>query len=244
MERPRDGAVDGPRQARDRLSKAERKLWDAAAEFAAARRALPAGPLAESATPLTTAAGKPVTLAGLFGSRRVLIGYHLRFDEGWLRSCPDSARWVDGLDSLVEHLAPRAAVVVFAPASPGALHDEVQRRGWRRIEVVSTQPSRLTDDLGLRRDDGLRAAVSLFRWMPDGTMRRNVFAADVPGGPWSLLDLVEFEEAASPSPADSASAAPVTLATPAAADRTAETTAAEETDEPVRDVDWAIAAGD
>ncbi|ASO19907.1 putative dithiol-disulfide oxidoreductase (DUF899 family) [Actinoalloteichus hoggarensis] len=189
MEQPCDGAVDGSRQARDRLVAAERALWDAAAEFGSARRALPPGPAVESATPLTTASGKPMTLAGLFDSRRVLVGYHLRFDEGWIRPCPESARWADGLDALVPHLESDAAVAVFSPASPGALHAEAERRGWRRAALVSTQPGRLTEELGLRPEGGLRTAISLYRWSDDGTLRRNVFAADVPGGPWSLLEL-------------------------------------------------------
>ncbi|APU20431.1 DUF899 family protein [Actinoalloteichus sp. GBA129-24] len=190
MERPCDGTSEGSRLARDRLIAAERALWEAAAEFGSARRALPAGPAVQSATPLTTASGKPVTLAGLFGARRILVAYHLRFDEGWTRPCPDSARWADGLDSLVPHLESEAAVAVFSPASPGALAAEAERRGWRRAALVSTQPGRLTEELGLRHELGLRAAISLFRWTDDGTLRRNVFAADVPGGPWSLLDLL------------------------------------------------------
>jgi predicted dithiol-disulfide oxidoreductase (DUF899 family) len=162
------------RQARTALLAAERELRAANARVAALRAALPRGPRVDHSIPLTTSTGKPTTLGGLLGEHTTLLAYHLVFDEGRGQPSDMCAMWVDGLDALVPHLRERTSVAVLAPASPGQLADLAARRGWHRIQVVSTQPGDLTDRLDLRTDPaagGLRPSVSTFTLGSDGLLR-------------------------------------------------------------------------
>jgi predicted dithiol-disulfide oxidoreductase (DUF899 family) len=162
------------RRARTALLAAERDLRAATARVAEARAALPPGPVVDRSIPLTTSTGKPVTLGGLLGEHTTLLAYHLMFDEGWERPCPMCVMWVDGIDALVPHLRERTSVAVLAPASPGRLADLAEARGWRHIQVVSTQPGDLTDRLDLRTppaEGGLRPSVSSFALSVDGLLR-------------------------------------------------------------------------
>jgi predicted dithiol-disulfide oxidoreductase (DUF899 family) len=165
------GASQGYRRARSELLNAERELRAATMRVAALRAELPQGPVVDHSVPLTTSTGKPVTLGGLLGEHRTLLAYHLMFDEGWSQPCAMCAMWVDGIDALVPHLRERTAVAVLSPASPGQLADLAARRGWQRIQAVSTQPGDLTDRLDLRTDDGLRPSVSTFALGDDGLLR-------------------------------------------------------------------------
>jgi predicted dithiol-disulfide oxidoreductase (DUF899 family) len=156
--------------ARRELVRAEEAAHAAARHAAALRAALPDGPALSPSTPLTTAGGKPVTLAGLLGGRRDLLALHLDLDEGAEPASATALPWADGLDPLVPLLP--AAVVLLSPAAPGVLAALAADRGWRRLRAVSTQPGALTDELGVRRrDGGLAPTATALRLGPDGVLR-------------------------------------------------------------------------
>ncbi|SDN70082.1 DUF899 family protein [Allokutzneria albata] len=162
-------ASEDYRRARAELLAAERELRAAAAVVAALRAALPPGPEVDSSSPLTTAGGKPITLDDVFGEHRTLLGYHLAFDASVDEPDEASAREVDVLDAQVPWLRERTAIAVFAPAAPHRLARLAQRRGWRWIVPISTQPGELSDRLGLCADAAEPALTVLVR---EGTTAR------------------------------------------------------------------------
>lgn len=167
-----DAASDGYLAARSELLLAEQELRDTTEAVAAKRRALPPGPPVDPATPLTTAAGKPVTLGALLGRHRTLLTYNLMYAADWIQPCPMCCMWVDSIDALAPHLTDRTAVAVMAPASPGQLAAVAKRRGWQWIQVVSTQPGELTAQLGLARPGGgLEPAVTSYAKDGHGVLR-------------------------------------------------------------------------
>jgi predicted dithiol-disulfide oxidoreductase (DUF899 family) len=158
------------------LRRAEREALAAAARVAELRARLPAGPVLNPSVPLTTAGGKPVTLAGLLGRRRALLALHLDLDEGADPATANALPWADALDPVVPLLRAAgpstAEVAVLAPAAPGVLDRVARERGWRWLRPVSTQPGALTDLLGVRDSSGaLAPAVSTVLLGPDGVLR-------------------------------------------------------------------------
>ncbi|WP_086828201.1 DUF899 family protein [Allokutzneria sp. NRRL B-24872] len=140
-------ASEDYRRARAELLAAEGELRAAAAAVAALRAALPPGPDVDASAPLTTAGGKPITLDDVFGDHRTLLAHHLAFDL--LSEEPEEAgaRDVDALDAQVPWLRERTAIAVFAPVPPHVLAQLAQRRAWRWIVPISTQPGDLSDRL-------------------------------------------------------------------------------------------------
>ncbi|MCP3801267.1 DUF899 family protein [Allokutzneria sp. A3M-2-11 16] len=163
-------ASEDYRRARAELLAAEGELRAAAAAVAALRAALPPGPEVDSASPLTTAGGKPITLDDVFGDHRTLVGYHLAFDATADEPDETSARDVDALDAQVPWLRSRTAIAVFAPAPPHRLARLAEQRGWRWIVPISTQPGELSDRLGLSDEDRAEARLTVF--VREGTTAR------------------------------------------------------------------------
>ncbi|MFB9902994.1 DUF899 family protein [Allokutzneria oryzae] len=155
-------ASEDYRRARAELLAAEEELRAAAARVTALRATLPPGPEVDASSPLTTAGGKPITLDDVFGDHRTLVGFHLPFDADHDEPEEAGARAVDALDVQVPWLRDRTALAVFAPAPPHRLAQLADHRGWRWIVPISTQPGELSDRLGIRGDDGLDAAVTVF----------------------------------------------------------------------------------
>lgn len=189
MENSHISASPEHRAAHAELLDAERELWESVEHVVALRRDLPPGPPIDPATPLTTATGKPVTLGGLLGRHRTLLLYLMAFDDGWPAPHPACVLQVDCLDALVPHLAARAAVAVLAPARPGRLADLGARRGWRRVPLVSTQPSRLAEHLALPDEDGPGGGVHCLALDEHGVLRLR-YRTRGRGGPEDLVTTV------------------------------------------------------
>ncbi|MER7013622.1 DUF899 family protein [Saccharopolyspora sp. NPDC000359] len=145
------GADEQYRRARIELLSKERALREQAEEVAAARRALPPGPVlgdyrfTEEPEP---GRRREVRLADLFGEHRTLVIYHLMYPRSAAEACPMCSMWVDGLQGVHRHLAQHTALAVVADAAPADLRAWGVARGWRDQRLLSCGGTTFNRDLG------------------------------------------------------------------------------------------------
>ncbi|WP_328609948.1 DUF899 domain-containing protein [Amycolatopsis sp. NBC_00345] len=193
------------RAARLDLLRQERALSEQAEEVAAARRALPPGPVLDDYEfTEETADGtlRRSRLTELFGEHRTLVVYHLMFKRGAGEACPMCSMWVDGLQGVHRHLARHTALAVIAGAEPAALRAWGRTRGWHDLRLLSCGENTFNRDLGAETDAGdPRPAFSVLRldgsdvrfhhtmhasFPPDGAER----GIDLLSPVWQVLDLL------------------------------------------------------
>ncbi|TVT60494.1 DUF899 domain-containing protein [Amycolatopsis rhizosphaerae] len=192
------------RAARIDLLRRERALRDHAEEVAAARRALPPGPVLDDYRfeEETRDGRRWPRLGELFGEHRTLVVYHLMFPKGASEACPMCSMWVDGLQGVHRHLAQHTALAVVAGAEPGDLRAWGRRRGWHDLRLLSCGETTFNSDLGAETEAGApRPAFSVLlkegedvrffytvhaSFPPDGAER----GIDLLSPVWQVLDLL------------------------------------------------------
>jgi predicted dithiol-disulfide oxidoreductase (DUF899 family) len=198
-------ADDRYRAARIALLDKERALREQAEEVAAARRALPPGPLLDDYRfEEETADGRHLRprLVELFGEHRTLVVYHLMFPRGAASACPMCSMWVDGLQGVHRHLAQHTALAVVAGAAAPELRAWGRARGWHDLRLLSCGETTFNRDLGAETDAGEpRPAFSVLTlegadvrffytvhasFPPDGAER----GIDLMSPVWQVLDLL------------------------------------------------------
>jgi predicted dithiol-disulfide oxidoreductase (DUF899 family) len=166
-------ATPGYSAARDELRERERALDVHREEVAAARRALPPGPVvAEDYAFSAIPDGATTRLSELFGGRRSLLVYSMMFGPGWDAPCPMCRMWVDGLHGVAGQLGERTAFAVVAAGSVPALTALAHERGWTRMPVLSSAGTGWAADMGSEDEDGNQVPVVLvLERSADGTIR-------------------------------------------------------------------------
>ncbi|WP_007023447.1 DUF899 family protein [Saccharomonospora iraqiensis] len=198
-------ADDRYRAARIELLHRERALREQAEEVAAARRALPPGPLLDDyrfEEQTRDGTRRTPRLVDLFGNHETLVLYHLMYPEGAAEACPMCSMWVDGLQGVHSHLAQHTALAVVAAAEPADLRAWGEARGWHDLRLVSCGGTTFNRDLGAETDaNAPRPAFSVLRreggdvrffytmhasFPPDGAER----GIDLLSPVWQVLDLL------------------------------------------------------
>lgn len=169
------GADETYRQSRDRLRQAEIELRDRIEDVAAMRRNLPPGPVVPDYT-FIDMDGKRVRLSELFaGDKDDLIVYHLMWakDDGF---CPMCSLWIDGFNGLTPHITQRANFVVASRAPVDKLKAWGERRGWRRLRLLSDDGPQFARDIDAEDAEGNPdSTISVFR--RDGDRIRHFYTA-------------------------------------------------------------------
>lgn len=189
------GADDRYRAARADLLHRERALREQAEEVAAARRALPPGPVLDDyrfAEQADDGRLRHWRLVELFGEHRTLVVYHLMYPREAPEACPMCSMWVDGLQGVHRHLAQHTALAVVADASPADLRAWGRSRGWHELHLLSCGATTFNRDLGAETAAGApRPAVSvLLRQGPDVRFFYTMHASFPPDGAERGLDLL------------------------------------------------------
>jgi predicted dithiol-disulfide oxidoreductase (DUF899 family) len=188
------GESDAYRQARDELRLAEIELMRHREQVAELRRNLPAGAVVEDYVflegPADLRAGdapvRPVRLSQLFTRPdRALIVYHLMYGKAETSPCPMCTMWIDGFNSVAEHVAQNVDLVVAAAADPPALRTHARARGWDRLRLLSCGDSSFKRDLASEDADGNQdSTISVFTRDADGAVRHFYT-----GHPWLSADI-------------------------------------------------------
>ncbi|MEV6812124.1 DUF899 family protein [Micromonospora sp. NPDC051296] len=194
--------------ARRSLAAAEQDLRDRIERVAAARRALPPGPLLDdyrfSEGPADLDQAEPtheVRLREVFGGYDTLFLYHLMFAPDATEACPMCSLWVDGFHGVLPHLLRHTAVAVVAKAPLPRLRAWARRRGWTGLRIVSSNGTSFNADVRAEYPDGTqRPMVSVLR--AEGDRVRHFYSApasfpdggergiDLLSPVWNVLDLL------------------------------------------------------
>lgn len=155
------------RSARAQLREAEIELKDQRERVAVLRRALPENPVTGSYTFTEATPGRTrgeIVLADLLSSTdRPLVIYHFMFNPDEPVACPVCTMWTDGFNGVSEHLAQRLDFAVVAKAQPEKLAAWAERRGWRKLRLLSSYHSTFNRDFGMETEDGSQwPGVSVF----------------------------------------------------------------------------------
>lgn len=200
------------RAARDRLLAQEAELRRATEAVAAARRELPAGGTVPQDYVFQGAGtdGRPaeVRLSSLFApGKDTLAIYNMMFPRALDEDlpCPSCTQFLDSFDGVGEHAAQRMNLVVVAKTDLSRLLAHGERRGWRRLRLLSSAGNTFNRDYHAEDADGSQAPMlNVFR--RDGATIRHfwgselLYAAPEPGQDprhtdsvdalWNLFDLI------------------------------------------------------
>jgi predicted dithiol-disulfide oxidoreductase (DUF899 family) len=141
---------------REQLRLAEIDLMRHRERVAELRRQLPEGPAVDDYVflegPRDLAAGdgpvQSVRLSQLFSAPgRALVIYQLMYGKLQTTPCPMCTMWIDGFDSVVQHLEQNVDFVIAAAAEPAALRQHARNRGWRNLRLLSCGDSTFKFDL-------------------------------------------------------------------------------------------------
>lgn len=133
--------------ARKELLQEEKALARAQLTVAEKRSNLPWVKVEKTYDVVVSGTGEKTTLKGLFKEGvDTLVVMHSMFAEG--SSCPFCSFFVDALDGMLEHILPRASVVVGAFEETDALVALQHRKGWR-VPLVSTLGTTFDADFGV-----------------------------------------------------------------------------------------------
>jgi predicted dithiol-disulfide oxidoreductase (DUF899 family) len=198
--------------ARDRLLEQEAELRRATEAVAAARRELPAG----GAVPqdyVFLGAGPggqsaEVRLSELFEpGRDTLAIYNMMFPRALDEDlpCPSCTQFLDSFDGVGDHAAQRMNLVVVARTDLSRLLAHGERRGWRRLRLLSSAGNTFNRDYHAEDADGSQAPMlNVFR--RNGATIRHFWGSELlyePSEPgqdprhtdsidalWNLFDLI------------------------------------------------------
>jgi len=202
---------DGYRHAREELRSAEIELMRHRERVAEMRRQLPPGAIVddyvfEEGPPDLDAGDAPVREVRLSelvtGPDRPLIVYHFMYGKAQISPCPMCTMWIDGFNSVVDHVTQNADFVVAAAAAPPVLRAHARARGWDKLRLLSCGGSTFKYDLASEGEDGSQdSTISVFTRDADGVLRHFYSAhprmsaeidqrgLDLLSPVWNLLDL-------------------------------------------------------
>jgi predicted dithiol-disulfide oxidoreductase (DUF899 family) len=136
MEFPNESAAY--RKARNKLLSAEKALRKKLEEMAALRRKLPAGGKVPEDYEFGSRSG-PVRLSQLFERGDTLVAYSFMYSPTMEKACPMCSSMLDGLDGNAHHIAQRTNLVVIAKSPLARIEEHARARGWRNLELLSSQ---------------------------------------------------------------------------------------------------------
>lgn len=150
------------RAARDTLLEAESALRAQTEAVASMRRALPEGPPPAGRYRFAPADGADgVGLEDLFeNGRQTLFFYSFMFaPQSGQGACPMCVAMLDSLDAAAPHISDRISLAVAAKASPQALRDFAENRGWGNLRLYSTCDA-YNGDYGCETADGAQLPMA------------------------------------------------------------------------------------
>jgi predicted dithiol-disulfide oxidoreductase (DUF899 family) len=187
--------------ARQALLAEEIELRRKHESVAAARRALPAGPVIDKDYRFSLESGAEVGLKDLFGEHDTLLTFYWMFGPERARPCPVCTNLVGGVDANAADLKQHVALKILSRSPAARQRAFADERGWSGVDFVQTG-----DDFA--RDIGTLAPESgrLVVFKKDGEKVRLFWADEIgdgmedPGqdprgapelaGPlWNLLDV-------------------------------------------------------
>ncbi|HEX6310048.1 MAG TPA: DUF899 family protein [Acidimicrobiia bacterium] len=174
------------RAARDRLLEQERELRRVTEAVAAARRELPMG----GAVPEDYvfegegADGAParVRLSELFApGKDTLFVYNMMFprapDEDL--PCPSCTQFLDSFDGVAEHAEQRINVAVVVKTALPRVVEHAERRGWRRLRLLSSAENTFNHDYHGETPDGAQQLPMLNVFHRDGDTVRHFWGSEL-----------------------------------------------------------------
>src|SRR5882762_4029259 len=135
---------------REELRLAEIDLLNTREKVAALRRTLPKGAtiqdyeFLEGPTSLDDgdAPTKNVRLSVLFTAPdRSLVIYHFMYGKKQTVACPMCTAWIDGYNSVAQHIAQNVDLAIVAAADPSTLRAHARKRGWDKLRLLSAGES-------------------------------------------------------------------------------------------------------
>ena len=133
---------------------------------------------------------------------RALVIYHFMYGKRQTHPCPMCTAWIDGFNSVAEHLAQNINLAVVAAADTPSLRAHARARGWKKLRLLSAGPSTFKYDLGSEDPEGNQdSTISVFSRARDGELRHFYSAhprmasdikergIDLLSPIWNMLDL-------------------------------------------------------
>ena len=174
------------RAARERLLEQEKHLRRATEAVAAARRNLPAGGrvLEDYVFQEQGPDGRPVDIrfSELFDpGKDSLVIYNFMFprspDEDL--PCPSCTQFLDSLDGVAEHAAQRINLAVVAKAPLPRILEHAERRGWRRMRLLSSAGNTYNRDYFGESDGGAQQQPMLNVFSREGGVIRHTWGSEL-----------------------------------------------------------------
>jgi predicted dithiol-disulfide oxidoreductase (DUF899 family) len=157
------------RKARDELLRAEIGLRRQVEQVAALRRKLPAGGEVPQDYEFEAEDG-PVRLSELFSKGKTLVAYSFMYGPKMKQACPSCTSILDSLDGAAHHLAQVTNLVVIAKSPLARIREHARKRGWRHLELLSSEKSTYNRDYGAETPEGAQMPMlNVFR--KDGAVR-------------------------------------------------------------------------
>jgi predicted dithiol-disulfide oxidoreductase (DUF899 family) len=174
------------RAAREQLLEKEIELRRVTEAVAAARRELPAGGVVpedyvfQGARP--DGAPTDMRLSQLFApGKDTLAIYSFMFprapDEDL--PCPSCTSFLDSFDGAAEHISQRINLAVVAKASLPRILAHAQRRGWRRLRLLSSAGNTFNRDYLAETEDGSQQLPMLNIFRRDGQTIRHFWGSEL-----------------------------------------------------------------
>lgn len=153
------GETPSYRRARNDLLAAEIKLRRAVEAVAAKRRKLPRGGLLLQDYVFTGVTGPdrtgPVKLSELFAAgKHVLAIYSFMYGTKMERACPMCTSMLDSLDGAAPHIGQRVNLAVVAKSPLTRILAFARKRGWRRLQLLSSAGNDFNRDYWAETADG------------------------------------------------------------------------------------------
>jgi predicted dithiol-disulfide oxidoreductase (DUF899 family) len=174
------------RAARDRLLEQEIELRRATEAVAVARRALPPGGVVpedyvfEGQGP--GGASTKVALSELFEpGKDTLFIYNMMFPRaaGEDLPCPSCTQFLDAFDGVAEHASQRMNVAVVVKAPLPRLVAHADRRGWRRLRLLSSAANTYNRDYHGESEDGTEQMPMSNVFHRDGDTIRHFWGSEL-----------------------------------------------------------------
>jgi predicted dithiol-disulfide oxidoreductase (DUF899 family) len=125
------------RSVRNRVLAAEKALRKKAEAVAALRRKLPQGGQVPEDY-VFDEVGRRTRLSELFVHGDTLIAYSYMYGPKMAAPCPMCTSMLDALEGNAQHIAQRTNLVVIAKSPIARILEFTQRRGWRRLRLLSS----------------------------------------------------------------------------------------------------------
>ena len=174
------------RKARDELLQQEKELRRATEAVAAARRGLPLGGQVSEDYVFQGQGpgGRPVDvrLSELFlRGKDSLAIYNFMYPRspGEDLPCPSCTQFLDSLDGAAEHAAQRINLAVVAKAPLPRILEHAERRGWRRMRLLSSSGNTYNRDYLGESDDGAQQQPMLNVFRRDGDVIRHFWGSEL-----------------------------------------------------------------